>query len=763
MNALGTKKLTNIFRASNFRWAFIVKFFCTISILAISAVVANEVAFAQSQNMRGTFNGRIAFTSDRHNRALSIWTINPDGSDPQRLTFPTPRGAQLPASSRVSDSQAAWSPDGTKIAYVSTRDCGSDLQTDNDCARIVYVMNADGSNTVKIRVQNIQESITEIKGLRWSPDGTKIAFDAGAHITANFKGSTNIYIANADGTGIVKLTNDTNQDNQLPSWSPDGRQLVFMSDRDTDNRTKLWVVNTDGSGLRKLTDVHNSQPGYYDDLYPSWSPDGKRIVFLGARDFNGTRDCNKVNCEEIFTVSSVDGSDERQLTNDLNTSLYTFPRWSPDGTQIVFTKHLSTIQDIVNGIDRGTAIVTMNADGSNQQRITFRSDFEAFDVEADWQPLAAPYSPTPPALLSFSAATYQAYEDIGSIPITVTRTGNTTVAVSCFYATDLASAPASGVTADVRYDYSPVYGTLQFAPSETSKTILIPLNDNGNVRGNRTFKIALYDNEGNATFQGGTREATITILDRDTIPRVTNPIDSPNYFVRQQYVDFLNREPDASGSQFWTNEIVSCNGNAACIDIKRQNVSAAFYLSTEFQETGYFLLRACTLLPDVNYAGFFGFERALQQVGRGVIVGQGNWQQQLETNKQQFIQQFFDDDRADLSFGRTNAEYVDLLYQYAGVQPGAATRNALVSSLDAGTQTRAGVLRQIVDDPQFKQNSFRQAFVLMQYYGYLRREPDGSGYNFWLNKLNSFGGDYIRSEMVRSFIVSSEYRQRFGR
>jgi Tol biopolymer transport system component len=735
---------------SSMRTMVILTLICSFSI--------NAIDLKAQVNTNSKYNGKIVFTSDRHNEALNVWTMNADGSNPTRLTFTTPRGAKLPASSRVYDDFPVWSPDGTKIAFLSNRDYDHFLYD-----RFLYVMNSDGSN-----VRLVTGNVPNMARPQWSPDGMKIAVSGGMPIAIEpNKPVVDIYVINVSDGSFVQLTKDS-ATNSSPTWSPDGKQIAFISDREADNppnpnRRKIWVMNSDGSNQRKVTDIHNtSNPRFYNDNEVAWSPDGLKLVFTGSRDDNGTRDCINTQCNQIYTINS-DGSNESRLTNDFNlVNSDKWVQWSPDGTKLVFVRDLTTIEDSKNSYDRGRAIVVMNSDGSNQQQITFRSDQTATDTVPSWQPLSSPMSESPTAILSFSQANYSAFEDSGSIPITVTRAGNLNVAVSCFYATDIAR-PTSDITADPQHDYLPVYGTLQFAPGETAKTILIPLTDNGDVRGNRTFKIALYDNDGNSTFLSGIREATITKLDRDATPRSTNPIDQPSYFVRQQYVDFLNREPDASGSQFWTNEITSCNGNAAYIDLKRQNVSAAFYLSTEFQETDYFLLRARTLLPDANYAGFFGFERALQQVGRGVIVGQPNWQQQLEANKQTFIQQFFDDDRADLSFGRTNAEYVDLLYQYAAVQPDAANRNALISSLDAGTQTRAGVLCQIVDDAQFKQNSFQQAFVLMQYYGYLRREPDAGGYNFWLNKLNQFGGDYIGSEMVRSFIVSSEYRQRFGR
>ena len=116
----------------------------------------------------------------------------------------------------------------------------------------------------------------------------------------------------------------------------------------------------------------------------------------------------------------------------------------------------------------------------------------------------------------------------------------------------------------------------------------------------------------------------------------------------------------------------------------------------------------------------------------------------------------------------SNAAYVNSLYANAGVVPLQAEKEALVAQLDAASETRAAVLLEVAANSTFRQQEHSPAFVLMQYFGYLRRDPDAapdwdlSGYGFWLNKLNSLGGDFQQSEMVKAFITSVEYRQRFG-
>jgi hypothetical protein len=116
----------------------------------------------------------------------------------------------------------------------------------------------------------------------------------------------------------------------------------------------------------------------------------------------------------------------------------------------------------------------------------------------------------------------------------------------------------------------------------------------------------------------------------------------------------------------------------------------------------------------------------------------------------------------------TNAEYVDALNANAGGVLSTAERNQLVIDLTSGAKTRAQVLHAVAEDAEFTTAHFNRAFVLTQYFGYLRRNPndapdmDFGGYNFWLAKLDQFNGNFIQAEMVKAFLVSIEYRQRFG-
>jgi len=258
-----------------------------------------------------------------------------------------------------------------------------------------------------------------------------------------------------------------------------------------------------------------------------------------------------------------------------------------------------------------------------------------------------------------------------------------------------------------------------------------------------------------------------------------NPLDTSEYFVRQQYVDFLNREPDEAGLAFWVNNIESCGTDQNCRAAKRIDTSAAFFLSIEFQQTGYLVYR--------TYQSAFGdlpgapvpinlseFKPDSQEIGRDVVVNQSGWETVLENNKQAYLNEFVQ--RAPFTAAypttMTPGEFVDRLFMNAGVTPSTTDRNAVINEFSSSTTTsdtaaRARALRRVAENAVLAQKEFDSAFVLMQYFGYLRRDPNSgpdpnfAGYNFWLGKLDGFNGSFQQAEMVKAFLVSGEYRGRF--
>ena len=246
-----------------------------------------------------------------------------------------------------------------------------------------------------------------------------------------------------------------------------------------------------------------------------------------------------------------------------------------------------------------------------------------------------------------------------------------------------------------------------------------------------------------------------------------NDIDDDAYFVEQQYRDFLDREADDSGLDFWRGQISRCDNVADCIERARINTSGAFFLSIEFQETGYLLYR-------FNKASFGTMPRRndflveMQATARGVVVGQPGWEQQLEDNKREAAERWTRrQDFRDRFEQLSNREFVGQLFQSIGVNPTQQQREELISRLDSGLETRGSTLRRIAENAEFSRRESNAAFVLMQYFGYLHRNPnegpdsDLSGFNFWLNKLNEHRGDFREAEMVKAFLRAGEYRQRF--
>ncbi|MFN2532130.1 MAG: TIGR03118 family protein [Pyrinomonadaceae bacterium] len=537
------------------------------------------------------------------------------------------------------------------------------------------------------------------------------------------------------------------------------------------------------------------------------------------------------------------------------------------------------------------------------------------------------------SLIQFATDHFGVNETGGHVDFTVVRAGDTSGTATINYNTFDESQTGH---ASQKSDYEIAEGTLTFAPGETSKTFRILIVDDTFVEGDEEINLALSNPTGTGVGLGSPNIAVITILDNDVVAPTANPVDDATFFVRQQYLDFLNREPDAAGLAFWVNEIASCGSNTQCIESKRVNVSAAFFLSIEFQKTGLlaYLTHRAAFGPNASGGSpapvlYGNFERDTQALQRGFVFGAPGADAVLEANTVAYFNQFVTRPEFVSKYPSTltNAQYVDALLAAANLSPselrlfvvnltndqevpptvpttttGAARpssfgtarfefnsaqtamtfsatvnnidvtgsqtvdtndnltaahihagpsvapgvngpvvwgffgspfndnnpndqvfaplpsgvggifsgkwdapegngttlaaqldnlrsgrayinfhtrqfaggeirgnfpaadtfRNALVASLTGGTDTRATVLRKVAEAEELRTREFNAAFVAMEYFGYLRRDPDTAGFNFWLNKLNAFNGNFISAEMVKAFIASSEYRQRFG-
>ncbi|MBA3443127.1 MAG: PQQ-dependent sugar dehydrogenase [Pyrinomonadaceae bacterium] len=362
--------------------------------------------------------------------------------------------------------------------------------------------------------------------------------------------------------------------------------------------------------------------------------------------------------------------------------------------------------------------------------------------------------------LQFSAPNYSASESAGGIQITVTRSGDASVAASVSYATDDSTTVLNCATdttgiASPRCDYATSLDTLSFAPGEVTKTFTIPIVDDAHVEAAEVFTVSLKNPAG-ATL-GTTGTAQLTIINNDTAQSPTNPpvnpIDNSTLFVRQHYIDFLSREPEPAGLDAWLTVLNRCGGGGPGSDpaCDRTEVSAAFLRSDEFQFKGYFVYRfyKATLGRLPRYVEIIPDMRRLAGVtGDEVIARRDAFAS--EWVERAVFKAMYD--------GLPNAAFVDKLLTTARVQ--LSNRDALINDLNSGAKTRAQVVRAIVESPEVNAREYNGAFVAMQYFGYLRRDPETEGFDAWLGVIERNPADY--RTMVHGFVTSVEYRLRFG-
>ena len=545
-----------------------------------------------------------------------------------------------------------------------------------------------------------------------------------AFVSSEGNAQSDIYTMNPDGSDRKQLTFSQDYEDQ-PAWSPDGTKIAFASLHSTGNGgyNEIFVMNADGSDQRRLT-----QSKY--DRSPTWSPDGMKIAFWRIDSITISP-----SSRGIF-VMNADGSDQRAVAS--TSDLYQ-PAWSPDGLKFA----------VAGG---AYGIYLINVDGSNRTQITqppasFVEDHEFEDHEPAWSP-------------DGSKITFIRCEDDSGFGCRDTT--------SHLWGVNADGSNPTKLTDTLAYTHawSPdgtkiIFGKVQSGNSQGSVGDLLVMNPDGSGLTNITNTDGKHE-------QSPSWQALPV-----TLP---NPIDDPQFFVRQHYLDFLGREPDTPGLTFWTDDIDACGADAQCVEVKRINVSAAFFLSIEFQQTGYLVYK--------TYAAAFGPTRIastvpltrseflpdVRSVAQGVVVGATGWEERLEANQEAYFNEFVQrpDFAATYPPTVTSAQYVDSLDANAGGALSTSERDALVAALAAGKKTRAEVLRAVAEDADFSAAQLNRAFVLMQYFGYLRRNPNDSpdsdfgGYNFWLGKLNQFGGNYVAAELVKAFIQSGEYRARFG-
>jgi Tol biopolymer transport system component len=289
-------------------------------------------------------NGRIAFDSDREGGDADIWTMNPDGSDPLNLT----------ADFTGSDFSPAWSPDGSRVAFV--RDPGT---PEPPSEAELWVMRGDGSGKTQLTHNEFDDLDPA-----WSPSGRRIVFARDPD--GNGAADSELWVMRADGSGERQLT-DNEVDDFEPAWAPDGRRIAFHRDADPApdaENVEVYDMRPNGSGVRQLTDADGFDGG------PNYSPDGRKIAFDSERD--GDAD---------IWVMRRNGADPKQLTGEdpAEEAGEILTAYSPDGKFIAFSSDRDSTPDVPN-----SEVYVMRADGTDE---TNRTNDPAFDINPDWQPL----------------------------------------------------------------------------------------------------------------------------------------------------------------------------------------------------------------------------------------------------------------------------------------------------------------------------------------------------------------------------------------
>jgi uncharacterized repeat protein (TIGR01451 family) len=360
--------------------------------------------------------------------------------------------------------------------------------------------------------------------------------------------------------------------------------------------------------------------------------------------------------------------------------------------------------------------------------------------------------------IQFSAPTYTVGEGDGRAVVTVNRLGDTSQPASVDYATSDQSGlnNCSQITgfASQRCDYAITIGKLKFAAGESSKQILIPIVDDAYMEGPEVFTLTLSNPSGGIL--QGSSSVPITITDNDLV-NGSNPLDQDSFFIRQLYIDFLDREPDPAGLQGWLNRLNNCSPPTDC---DRIAVALGFVNSAEFTDRGYFIYRLYKTLPDTSNPTFgriphyFEFTTDMAKVSGFLSTTD------LNAAKDAFITEFMNRAEFKAKYDATLNDpmgYVDALLQTVNL-PNHPSRTTWINGLTNGTLTRGQVLRLLVESAEVYARFKNEGFVIMNYFGFLRRDADAA-FADWIKKFNDTNDQRL---IINGFLNSTEFRQRFA-
>jgi Tol biopolymer transport system component len=321
----------------------------SVSIIASLGCAALIPATTPETDALLNLGGLILFEND------AVTASNPEGDSEIYVVRPNGTGLKQLTRNAGDDGDPSWSPDGKRIVFASTRD-GVLFPGDDFPVGEIYVMRADGSNQTRITNDQADDYYPE-----WSPDGRRIVFNSNRHDV--YQRYLNIYTMDPDGSDVIRVTTSPELiDDWRPGWSPDGRQIVFeRRDYVADDTSEIYVIGVDGSGEQNLTNNSAAR-----DAMPAWSPRGNLIAFASNRDAPGGNYFDG----DIY-VMEPDGSNPRRLTN--TTESESFPQWSPDGSRIAFNRFVESTDH--------RDIFVMRANGSGVTQVT---DDPGFIAVSDW-------------------------------------------------------------------------------------------------------------------------------------------------------------------------------------------------------------------------------------------------------------------------------------------------------------------------------------------------------------------------------------------
>ncbi|HEX8561265.1 MAG TPA: carboxypeptidase regulatory-like domain-containing protein [Pyrinomonadaceae bacterium] len=728
--------------------------------------LTQNTGFAITQTPTWSPDGtQIAFVCDAAPN-YDVCLVGADGGGRRRLTNTNSVYRDL-----------AWSPDGKLIAYAS----GPDFFNTK-----IFVMNADGAQP-----RQLSSGQGADLAPAWSPDGSRIAYENDFQF-----GPAEIFLMNADGGGQLRLTSDFRADRH-PTWSPDGKTIAFTSDRG--GAYAIYLMSPDGTGQARAT------TGTAEEVNPAWQPDptlaqptptptpvysvsGRVTDYAGApvagvlvtfelnfegavetraaqTDASGNYSSGDLGCRNgvkvtpskvglSFTPQALNFVSTRCLgggaTADFVATSDSAPRYTISGR--VTDNRGNVIPDVTVMLSGSAAAVTTTDAAGNYS-------FAGL-------PAGGGYTLSPSKAGQYLRFAAGVNNLSGNQTVNLTLIPYVTVFVRV---TDAAGDAVPGVA--VRLGEQSLGAPLTNAAGAVTVNVTYPASGDATIKlipskygyAFTPPEISFSTRDGNQSFSFNAA--------------LVNQIYDTQFFVRQHYADFLAREPDDEGLAFWTQGVETCGLFDGCREVKRVDTSAAFFLSIEFQETGFLVYR--------TYRAAYGnlpgkpaplvldeFLPDTRRLGEGVVVGRDGWQGRLAANQTAYFLRFVTAERFLSKYpeGMDGDAFTRALYATAGVE----LRNEdLDNALQAfrmpdPTAARANVLRALVEGETLRRRETNRAFVLMQYFGYLRRDPDAapdadfSGYQFWLSKLEEFGGDYRRAEMVKAFLSSDEYRRRFG-